>query len=240
MKKILQNLFNFFGYNLIKSKNFRKISRTLDYSIKSQLKKNSPLIIDVGAHQGESIKRFKKLFLDPEIHSFEPQVKQFKILKKLKSDKIYLNNCGIGSKNENKNIFINSETAASSYLNLKNEENYFRNIKTINKEQTVLKTIDYYLNEKKIIFVDLMKIDVQGYENEVLKGAINSLEKIHLIEIEIVFVNYYEQKNSFYEIEKILTNHNFELFSLSSLNLNKSDDSLRNLDALYINRKITN
>ena len=50
---------------------------------------------------------------------------------------------------------------------------------------------------KKITFVDLMKIDVQGYENEVLKGAINSLEKIHLIEIEIVFVNYYEQKNSF-------------------------------------------
>ena len=104
----------------------------------------------------------------------------------------------------------------------------------------MLKTIDYYLNEKKIIFVDLMKIDVQGYENEVLKGAINSLEKIHLIEIEIVFVNYYEQKNSFYEIEKILTNHNFELFSLSSLNLNKSDDSLRNLDALYINREISN
>lgn len=240
MKKTLQNLFNFFGYNIIKSKNFRKISRTLDYSIKSQLKNNSPLIIDVGAHQGESIKRFKKLFLDPEIHSFEPQVEQFKILKRLKSNKIYLNNCGIGSKNENKNIFVNSETAASSYLNLVNEDNYFRNIKTINKEQTVLKTIDYYLNEKKITFVDLMKIDVQGYENEVLKGATNSLEKIHLIEIEIVFVNYYEQKNSFYEIEKILTNHNFELFSLSSLNLNKSDDSLRNLDALYINREISN
>ena len=147
MKKTLQNLFNFFGYNIIKSKNFRKISRTLDYSIKSQLKNNSPLIIDRRTSR-ESIKRFKKLFLDPEIHSFEPQVKQFKILKKLKSDKIYLNNCGIGSKNENKNIFINSETAASSYLNLKNEENYFRNIKTINKEQTVLKTIDYYLNEK--------------------------------------------------------------------------------------------
>ena len=85
-------------------------------------------------------------------YSFEPQVKQFKILKKLKSDKIYLNNCGIGSKNENKNIFINSETAASSYLNLKNEENYFRNIKTINKEQTVLKTIDY-LNEKKLFLL---------------------------------------------------------------------------------------
>ena len=92
--------------------------------------------------------------------------------------------------------------------------------------------------KKKIDFVDLVKIDVQGFENEVLNGSLQSLNKIHLIEIEVVFVNYYEKKNSFYQIENVLKNYNFELYSLSSLTLNRRDDRLRNLDALYFNTKI--
>ena len=54
-------MLSFLGYNIIKSKNFRKINRTLDYAIKHILNKNNPIIIDVGAHEGESIVRFNKI-----------------------------------------------------------------------------------------------------------------------------------------------------------------------------------
>jgi hypothetical protein len=37
----------------------------------------SPTIFDVGAHHGESIKRYKKLFPSAAIHSFEPDVENF-------------------------------------------------------------------------------------------------------------------------------------------------------------------
>ena len=63
MKNLLQFFLNIFGYNIIKSKNFRKINRTLDLSIKSLLKKNNPLIIDIGAHEGESINRFNSQYI---------------------------------------------------------------------------------------------------------------------------------------------------------------------------------
>jgi len=238
MKNFIQFLLSFFGYNIIKSKNFYKVNRTLDYAIKNLLNKNDPRIIDIGAHEGESIIRFNKLFNNPEIHSFEPQIESFKKLEKLKTNNIYLNNFGLGSKSENKDIYINSNTAASSYLNIDNKSKYFRSLKTIKKEETKIDTLDNYLIEKKIDFIDLMKIDVQGFENEVLNGALKSLNKVNLIEIEIVFVNYYEKYNSFYEIENILKNYNFELYSLSSITLNRKNDRLRNLDALYYNKKI--
>ena len=238
MKNLLQFFLNIFGYNIIKSKNFRKINRTLDHSIKSLLKKNNPLIIDIGAHEGESINRFNKIFSNAQIHSFEPQIEAFNRLKVLKTKNIHLNNFGLGSKIENKDIFVNSNTAASSYLNIDNKSHYFRSLRTINKQETKINTLDNYLIEKKIDFVDLVKIDVQGFENEVLNGSLQSLNKIHLIEIEVVFVNYYEKKNSFYQIENVLKNYNFELYSLSSLTLNRRDDRLRNLDALYFNTKI--
>ena len=123
-------------------------------------------------------------------------------------------------------------------MNIDNQSKYFRSLKTIKKQESKIDTLDNYLIEKKINFVDLIKIDVQGFENEVLNGALKSLDKVHLIEIEIVFVNYYEKNNSFYQIENILKNYNFELYSLSSITLNRKNDRIRNLDALYYNTKI--
>ena len=80
MKKFLQLLVSLFGYNIIKSSNFYKINRTLDQAIKSIIKKKNPIIFDVGAHEGESIDRFRNLFQNPIIHSFEPQSKTFEKL----------------------------------------------------------------------------------------------------------------------------------------------------------------
>ena len=241
MKKFLQFLISLFGYNIIKSSNFYKINRTLDQAIKSIIKKKNPIIFDVGAHEGESIDRFRNLFQNPIIHSFEPQSKIFEKLKnKKKNDKdLVLNNFALGSKKENQEIFINSNTAASSYLDIDNKDKFFKSLKTIQKEQTRIDTFDNYFNKINVNYIDLVKIDVQGLEEEVLKGARNSLNKVLLIEIEIVFVNLYEKHSSFYQIENILKNYNFELYSLSSISLNKQNDRIRNLDALYYNTKIS-
>ena len=46
-------------------------------------KKENPIIFDVGGNAGSSIKRFKKIFNKPIIHSFEPNKEVFKIMKKI-------------------------------------------------------------------------------------------------------------------------------------------------------------
>jgi FkbM family methyltransferase len=239
MKKILQFLVSSFGYKIIKSANFYKINRTLDHAIKSIIIKKNPVIFDIGAHEGESIERFKKLFKNPIIHSFEPQLQSFKILRsKKENEKIFLNNFGLGSKKEKKELFINSNTASSSYLNIDNKDKFFKSVKTTKKELTKIDTFDNYFNNSKIDFVDFVKIDVQGFEEDVLRGAIKSLDKVKLIEVEIVFVNLYEKKSSFFKIESILNEYNFELFSLSSISLSRNDDRIKNVDALYYNPSI--
>ena len=239
MKKFLQFLVSLFGYNIIKSINFYKINRTLDRAIKSVIKKKNPIIFDIGAHEGESINRFRNLFENPIIHSFEPQSQIFeKLRNKNKKDKnLFLNNFGLSTEQGSEEIFVNSNTAASSYLNINNKDKFFRSLKTIQKEKTKIDTFDNYCNKIKVDLIDLVKIDVQGYEEKVLKGALKSLDKVLLIEIEIVFVNLYEKHSSFYHIENILKKYNFELYSLSSISLNRENDRIRNLDALYYNTK---
>ena len=77
---------------------------------------------------------------------------------------------------------------------------------------------------------------MRGYEDKVLLGSIKSLSnKIFLIEVEIIFINYYVKKKSFFEIEKILNPLGFELYSLSTPGF--SDDyRIKWVDALYINK----
>ena len=53
-------------------------------------------------------------------------------------------------------------------------------------EDIEVKTIDYVINDLKNAGIDLLKIDVEGYEIEVLKGACKSLteKKINFIYLE--------------------------------------------------------
>ena len=78
MKKIIQNLINFFGYKIIKTK--KKKYRDFDQILKKILKNNNNIIFDVGANKGQSLERYIKLFKNTFFYSFEPSLEAFKIL----------------------------------------------------------------------------------------------------------------------------------------------------------------
>ena len=71
MKKFIQKLVNLFGYKVMKIKSTD--ATDLDGLTKSLITKSEPVIFDVGANKGQSITRYKKIFQNPIIHSFEPK-----------------------------------------------------------------------------------------------------------------------------------------------------------------------
>ena len=236
MKKLINNLLSSIGYSIIKKKNFDKIYRTLDSSIKNLLNKKDPLIFDVGAHKGESIDRFLKIFDKPIFHCFEPQEDSFDILKQHHYKNVFFNNFALGDKNEDKEINILNDDSSSSLYKLHERSENLGKLKKINSKIVSIQTLDGYIKTNKIDKIDLLKIDVQGYEDKVLSGGIHALKNIFLIELEIIFIDYYEKKKSFYDLEKILNINDFELYSLSTPQFTKNYQ-IKWLDALYINRK---
>ncbi len=237
MKKYLNNLLGKMGYKVTKRKNFLKLFRTLDETIISLINKQNPIIFDVGAHNGETIQRFNKVFKSPIFHCFEPQKDCFENLKKFDSKNVFLNNFALGEKKEIKEINILNESASSSLYNLDENSTFLNNLKKVDTQKISISTIDDYVMENSIKTIDLLKIDVQGYEDQVLKGALKSLEKFFLIEVEIIFVDYYEKKKSFYDIEKTFLNNNFELYSISTPQFTKNY-RVKWLDALYVNTNL--
>ena len=102
-----------FGYKIMKiSSKVDKVDQvtkispinrnSLDDITKFIIRKSEPVIFDVGANNGQSIKRYKKIFEKPIIHSFEPVADEINKLKeKYKNEhNLFLNNFAIGEKEE--------------------------------------------------------------------------------------------------------------------------------------------
>ena len=228
MKKFIQKLVNLFGYKVMKIKSTD--ATDLDGLIKSLITKSEPVIFDVGANKGQSITRYKRLFQNPIIHSFEPNINEVNILKqKYINDKnLYLNNVAVGDKKGNLEFNINAISGHSSFKNLIPNTTWIKkrsnSIKIDDKNYTTKKvnaeiiTLDDYVNEKNLTNIDILKIDTQGFEDKVLLGAQNLLKnnRIKLIQLELIFSEIYENPPNIYDVEKTLIPNNYKLFGISN------------------------
>ena len=84
--------------------------------------------------------------------------------------------------------------------------------------------------------IDLLKLDLQGYELEALKGCGSLLERIKIITTEIEFVALYDNQPLFGDIDVFLRAHGFRLLNLYEL-YTHPDGQLTAGDAVYLNSK---
>ena len=81
-----------------------------------------------------------------------------------------------------------------------------------------------------------MKIDVQGYEKNVLMGIKNNdLKKIKTLVLEINLWDFYDKNTTVYDLEKILSKQ-FSIWDISFLYKNPKYFSTDYIDIIYINK----
>lgn len=233
----------------------RKINNEVSYLSFDDIYKlklnKSPTIFDIGANQGQSIERFKKIFFKPTIHAFEPIKFEFDKLKnKYQNDpNVILNNFAVGDVVDIKDFFITAKTGNSSFNKISKNtewikkrsrqygttvENYVQKI-----EKVEIITLDKYCNNSNINSIDLIKIDTQGYEDKVLEGSQNILSKgiVYAIESEIMLDNVYDKYLNFSDLEKNLIKNNFRIVGINLINNNLFTGLTFFGDVLYFNKK---
>ena len=184
--------------------NFEKIVNFIDskYHHKRIIKfiKNYKIsiLIDIGSHKGEFLENFLKFKKVKAIFAFEPQIDVYDILnKKFKKHKyIKKINIALDSKVGKKRLHIN-KLSLTSTLSVTNNKSFFLKIKKLllqnNKnfiKSYFVKTSSIDIFFKNVNLKDsLLKIDVEGFEYNVLLGSKKSLQKIRYIIIEKQFSN---------------------------------------------------
>ena len=80
----------------------------------------------------------------------------------------------------------------------------------------------------------LLKIDTQGYELEVLKGAARTLDRIDYILVETSFVPLYEGQANFRDVYAFLTGHGFEYAGSFEQMMSPLDGTVLQADGLFV------
>lgn len=196
---------------------------------KKKLNNKQIIIIDVGAHKGETIKLFYNNFRINKIFAFEANLEIFKLLKKKFNhidlrNKLFLYNIGLGT-NRGKKYFNIIEDSSSSTFNPINSNSayYQRKAKYLfffkRKNDLIKKKILVNvkpLNEFREIFnnrnIDILKIDTEGYELNILKGINKSdLKKIKLIYLEHHYDLMVGKSYKYKDLNNFLKINNFSL-----------------------------
>ena len=159
-------------------------------------------VIHIGAHYGDEYEKFRSVGVS-DFLLFEPNPTTFEKLKeytgKFESDdsNIILENIALGhKKKENCTMYVetvNKGMSCSLLKPVKHLELYPQITfdSTIEVNQT---SLDSYFEENDIDIskFNMINIDVQGYELEVFKGAINSLTTIDYVMTEVNLAELYE------------------------------------------------
>ena len=200
------------------------------------------MIFDIGANSGQfALSTLLNGFVG-DIVSFEPTSTIYKRLKK--NSQKFSNwqiheRSAIGERCGDTIINIAGNSAASSSIlpmgiqhqDAAPEANFVgsENVKLI----TLDSVFNNYIKENSKC---LLKIDVQGYEDQVLKGASNCIQKINAVLLECSLVSLYEGDKTFEYYFDFFKKNGFELFDMETGFSNPKTGQLLQFDALFVRK----
>lgn len=198
---------------------------------------NIRTVVDIGASIGEFTAIFAELFPNARIYSFEPLPNCFAQLEQIAS---YYNNVkpfniALGS-TEGKQRFCESSWAPASS---------FRKMTALHKQIfphsadseiliVEIKTLDKIFENANLEENILVKMDVQGYEDEVIKGGMEIIKKAKVLVIECSLQKFYEDEPMFHGIYTLLHSLGFAYKGSIKQSVSNKDDSYMQADCIFI------
>ena len=182
-------------------------------------------LIDVGAHHGETIKLFNKKFHINNIYAFEPSYRNFIILEKktknIRNTNLEIYNYGIGEKEGLFDFNESNESQSSTLVGINYKSKYYKRkaklLEFFTKEKNLffttkvnIKTLGSFIKQKKIDYIEILKIDTEGYDFNVIKSLDNNINCVNYIYFEHHFHNMLNKDYTFTQVHNFLTNNGFK------------------------------
>ena len=196
-------------------------------------------ILDVGAFDGAYAKIVRDAGFIGRIISFEPlSVAYAELLKNSKKDEnwIIAPQMAIGDKDCTLPINVSANTVSSSVLEM--EEIHLAGApgsQYVSTEVVNMHRLDSiancYIGPKNVVF---LKIDVQGYEFEVLEGAKDTLSAVKGMQLELSLAALYKEQKLFIEMLDHIKSCGFELFDLEPIFRDINTGRLLQLDGIFL------
>jgi FkbM family methyltransferase len=191
-------------------------------------------ILDVGANYGGWSREVASVFSSARFYMIEPQEEMRPFLDDFCSNRV-------GSK-----WFLGGAGAEPGFLDLTIWEDYQGSaflsssieamVPDLKQRRVPIITIDHLINNGDINIPDLIKIDVQGYEMEVLQGGRRCLGKTDMFIIETSLYHPLGHRPSFYRVVELMEAYGYKIWDLADLKY-RGDGTLAQIDVCFLRKQ---
>lgn len=230
MKKIIKKTLNFFGLDLRK---YRKEIDELKWLEHCDIK----TVIDAGANTGQFAKEIRERLPKSKIYSFEPINECYeKLVENMKGDgNFQAFNLALGDTNAKSQInkCVYSPSSSLREMAILHEE-MFPHTKGGEKQEITIKRLDDVFEKDSLQKNILVKIDVQGCEDKVIKGGLKLLSEAKVALIETSFFELYKGQPQFDEMYEMMKGLGFSYRGRIHQKMNPSTGEILFEDAIFI------
>ena len=195
------------------------------------------LVVDVGANNGDYARTIRRNGFGGRIVSFEPSSEAFCALQHAaRADAAWeAHHLALGDRSGWADLHVAGNSLSSSLLLMR--ERHVRGAPesaVIGTERVRIARLDdiaeTILGAAGRAF---LKLDVQGYELQVLRGAVDTLSRVEAVEVELSLQSLYEGDSVFGDVLTALGDHGFSLVSLEDGFRDTDTRELLQVDGLF-------
>lgn len=180
------------------------------------------VVVDVGGNLGQYATFLREdVQFKGRILTIEPSSSHANALREkfTKDEKWSLVQCALGSEPGRGQLNVAKSPGLDSLLTARTDAlpNYWKEGDVVSAEEVSLRTLDEVLSENSInpeLVPVYLKIDTQGYDIQVLKGASRSLPGIRALQTEASVIPIYKDMPSHMETLNVLSNSRFTLSAM--------------------------
>lgn len=182
--------------------------------VRGSIPNNRELVLfNVGANVGEYVSNIVSVFpKNSRVFAFEPALASFNKLKSntASHQNVTVVNMGLGERKGTFDLF--SDAPRSGLASLYKRELSHIKVSLSKKEKVRVTTLDAYCSKEKIKHIHFLKVDVEGNELNVLKGASALLSKGAIDIIEFEFGGCNLDSRTYFKDFFLLLNNDFHIY----------------------------
>jgi FkbM family methyltransferase len=186
-------------------------------------------IVDIGANVGQFALFARERYPTAAIFSFEPLEDCWAIFSSIfgSDQRVQLFRCGIGPVDAKAAINVTKENDSSSLLSPAATQVEVFGTEVSTKKTVELRRLPSVLSGEQLVAPALLKIDVQGFELDVLRGAEDLLKCFDSIYVEASYVELYQGQALAGDVIEYLRTQGFELRGVFNQHLDGSKGALQ-------------
>lgn len=226
MKNVMRKLANMAGYEVTRKGNTHN---SIDFHLASVFAKYGiDCVIDVGANVGQYGEFLRGIGYSGWIVSFEPVKSVFdELSKKAEGDDMWVcHHLALGDRAEEKTINVYSSSVFSSFLDAsKYSKNIWMSLEDVTQEKVTVARLDDIFPEIIKITGGInyyLKLDTQGYDLNVFRGAQNALDKVRAMQTELSLIHVYENMPAPYDALSEFHEKNYLISGMYPINRDES------------------